>query len=144
MKLRHIPAAVIAAALAMTTHAGAAELTTKQVIEALRDAAPGALVDLSGKDLSDIDLSELDFSHADLSYANLFAADLTGADFSGTNLSHANLTRAIIIRANFTGANLSNASLYRPVTFSSEDAAPSETPILAGANFSGARLIVHL
>ena len=122
----------------------AADLTTRQVIEALQRAAPDAPADFAGLDLKFLDLSELDFSRADLSGADLRSANLTGANFAEADLSGVNLTRAIIIRANFAGANLSNASLYRPVTYSSVDAAPSEAPVFRGANLAGTRLVVHL
>ena len=132
--------AILAAAPAVE----AADLTTRQVIEALQRAAPDAPADFAGLDLKFLDLSELDFSRADLSGADLRSANLTGANFADADLSGVNLTRAIIIRANFSGANLSNASLYRPVTYSSVDAAPKEAPVFRGANFAGTRLVVHL
>ena len=116
----------------------------RQVIEALQRATPETPADFSGMDLKFLDLSDLDFGRANFAGADLRSANLTGANFADADLSGADLTRAIIIRADFSGADLSNANIYRPVTFSTEDAAPSETPIFRATKFSGARLIAHL
>ena len=62
----------------------AADLTTRQVIEALQRAAPDAPADFAGLDLKFLDLSELDFSHANLAGADLRSADLTGAKLCGS------------------------------------------------------------
>lgn len=139
--------AIVAAALLLLSFpwgASAGEITTKQVIEALQGAASGAPPDFAGADLKFLDLSDLDFSHANFSKADLRSADLTGANFADADLSGANLTRATIIRADFTGADLSNANIYRPVTFSSVDAAPSEAPVFRRTKFSGARIVIDL
>ena len=137
--------ASLLAILSATPAVEAADLTTRQVIEALRGAAPDAPADFSGKDLNFLDLSELDFRHADLSGADLRSANLTGANLAGADLSGANLTRTIIIRANFSGADLSDASALPAGHLFERGRRAHGGAGSSGARTSpGARLVVHL
>jgi len=120
--------------------AGAADLTVKQVVEALVKASPEQPADFAGRDLSLLDLSDIDFKKANLAGADLYGTDISHSNLSGTNLSGARLDRSVIIGADFAGANMSQASLLRPAAFSSFDILPVEAPRFVGANLAGARL----
>jgi uncharacterized protein YjbI with pentapeptide repeats len=122
--------------------AGAATMTVRQVIAALRGPHPA---DLAGKDLSRLDLADLDLSGANLAGANLFAADLTGARLVGANLAGANLDRAIIIKADFSKADLSGVTMFLPAASSMLGENPAvEAPRFRGANLTGAHLLAKL
>ena len=135
-------AAVLLGALAAPGPAGAASMTVRQVIAALRAGHPA---DLAGQDLSRLDLADLDLSGANLAGANLFGADLTGANLAGANLAGADLDRAIIIRADFSGADLSGVRMFLPAasTLLGENPA-AEAPRFRGTNMTGAHLLAHL
>src|SRR5690242_291649 len=113
---------VLVAALALPGLAYAADLTVRQVTQALVDASPDRPADFSHKDLSFLDLSGLDFKGADLAGANLYGADLSDADLSHARLAGATLDHTIIVRTNFSGADLSQASLYAPGAYSGVEA----------------------
>src|SRR5262249_53382267 len=121
-----------------------ADLTVRQVVEALVKATPERPADFSGKDLSFLDLSSLDFKGANLAGANLYGVDFTDANLSRSNLSGANLDHTTIIRTRFAGADLSRVSLFMASAFSTLEASADEAPSFAGANLSEARLVVRL
>jgi uncharacterized protein YjbI with pentapeptide repeats len=85
-----------------------------------RAADPNWRPDLAGADLSGVDLSGADLSGAVLTRVNLSRAHLWRAGLSGADLSGAGLS----------GAGLSGADLSRTAT---------ESVVITGANFSGAR-----
>ena len=131
---------LLTACLSAIPGATAADLTVKQVVEALVKASPEQPADFAGRDLSFLDLSDIDFKKANLAGANLYGTDLSHSNLSGTNLSGARLDRSTIIGANFAGADLTHASLLRPAAFSSFDILAAEAPRFVGANLAGARL----
>jgi uncharacterized protein YjbI with pentapeptide repeats len=138
--------ALLALALsgAAIPRSGAADLTVRQVTEALVAARPDRPAALAHHDLSRLDLSSLDFRGADLEGSDLTAADLTDADLSGARLAHARLDLAIVIRAKFVGADLSEASLVRLATSSGLEPDPGEAPSFVGANLSQAHVFARL
>jgi uncharacterized protein YjbI with pentapeptide repeats len=138
---RNVPPATISIAQG---GAQAADLTVRQVTEALFRAHSDEPPDFSRKDLSFLDLSGLDFKRANLAGANMYGVDLSDANLSGANLSGATLDHTIIIRTNFAGANLSGASVFAPAAFSSLEPSRAETPNFAGADLSGARIMARL
>jgi uncharacterized protein YjbI with pentapeptide repeats len=81
--------AVFAMSLLVDGSVEAADLTVRQVTEALVKARAGQPPDFSRKDLSFLDLSNLDFKQATLTGANLAGADLTEADLDGSVLKEA-------------------------------------------------------
>lgn len=121
-----------------------ADMTARQVTEALVRARPGASADFAGRDLRLLDLSGLDFKGARLTGADLFGVDLTMSDMARADLAGASLDRALIIKADFSNANMAGASLRRPSAFSSLAFDPAEAPRFPGANLSGARIIARL
>ena len=147
--VRAIPAAgfaviVLAASLALSAvPCLAAELTARDVTEAIFKATAAVPADFSGRKLEDLDLSGLDFKHARLPGADLYGADLSTADLSGVNLHGARLDRATIIRANFSGADLSGATLLRPNVFSGFGNDRSEVANFRGAHMSKVRIVAN-
>lgn len=155
------PRAAICLAAALTTAvfgaalpAGAADLTVRQLSEALFRASTAEPVDLSGKSLKLLDLSGVDFKAARLTGADMYGVDLTDARLAGADLGKAMLDRATLRRTDFTGAKLNGASL-RTLSISAElppnradaprfkNADLSEATIegrLDGADFTGANL----
>lgn len=121
-----------------------ADMTARQVTEALVRAKPNAAADFAGRDLRLLDLSGLDFKAARLTGADLFGADLAMSDLSRADLAGARLDRALILKADFSNANMAGASLLRPSVFSSMAFDPAEAPRFAGANLSRARIIARL
>jgi uncharacterized protein YjbI with pentapeptide repeats len=121
-----------------------ADMTVRQVTEALFRAMPNIAVDFAGRDLRQLDLSGLDFKGARLAGADLFGVDLAMSDLSRADLVGARLDRAIIIKADFSNANMVRASLQRPSAFSSLAFDPAEAPRFVGANLSRARIIARL
>lgn len=124
--------------------APAADMTARQVTEALVRAGPSAAADLAGRDLRSLDLSGLDFKGARLAGADLFGVDLTMSDLSRADLAGARLDRTLIIKADFSNANMAGASLLRPSVFSSLAFDPADAPRFSGANLSRARIIARL
>src|SRR5215468_12613082 len=82
-------------------HAIAADLTVKQVVEALVKASREQPAEFAGRDLSFLDLSDVDFKKANLAGADLYGTDLSHSNLSGTNLAGARLDRTTIIGADF-------------------------------------------
>lgn len=122
----------------------AADLTVKEVTEALVRATPGHPADLSNRNLAGLDLSGLDFSGARLAHADLTAADLSDANLSASDLRGARLDLAVVLRANFNDADLSGASLVRMAVSSGMEAQASEAPSFVRANLTGARIFARL
>lgn len=129
---------------ALPAGASAADISVREVTEALFRAAPSAPVDLARRDLSSLDLSGLDFKRARLGHANLFGANLAGADLSRADLSGARLDRAVLSGTNFTGASLRGASLLRPTVHSGLAFDRREAPWFAGADLTGVRITARL
>jgi uncharacterized protein YjbI with pentapeptide repeats len=124
--------------------AAAADLTVREVTEALMRADPLHPADFSHRDLSRLDLSGLDFTGANLEGADLYGADLTEAKFTGSRLIGARLDLAVVIRTSFAGADLSRARLVRLAASSTLEPRPDEAPSFAGANLSGATIFARL
>ena len=127
-----------------TSGAAAADLTVREVTEALVRARPGHPADFSHRDLSRLDLSGLDFGGANLEGADLYGVDLTDANLAGSRLVGVRLDLAVVIRTSFVGADLSHARLVRLAAFSTLEPRPDEAPSFAGANLSGARIFSRL
>ncbi len=144
MTIRNLPLAALAASVVLSTDAAAADMTVRQVTEALVKATVQAPADFSGKNLAGLDLSDLDFHGADLAQADLSATDLTDADFSQSNLTGARLDHAVVIRTNFAGANLSHASLTFLGTSTGLEMRAGEGPNFAGADLSEAHIFARL
>lgn len=139
-----IVAGGLLAGTAGMTSAVAADMTARQIVQALQQTPPGAQVDVSGRDLSRLDLSGVDFKKARLAGADLFGADLTAANLSGADLAHVRLDRATLIRADFSGANLEGATLMRPSNFTDFSFKAGEAPRFQGARLKGVRMIARL
>src|SRR5690242_835248 len=135
---------LLAATIAVAGRVSAADLTVRQVVEALTSASVDGPPDFSRKDLSFLDLSGLDFRRVKLAGANLYGADLTNADFSGADLAGAILDHSVIVHADFAGADLSRASVFLPAAFSSLEPSPAEAPNFTGANLSATRIMARL
>lgn len=118
----------------------AADLTARQLTEALFKASSGQPLDFAGKDLSLLDLAGLDFKGAGLAHANMFGTDLTRSNLTGANLTGVRLDRAVMLSADFSGANLAGASLLRPSVNIMLDKNRADAPKFAGANLRGIRL----
>lgn len=141
------PSATLAIALVLAASsrvAAAADLTVRQMTEALVEADAAHPLDMPRKDLRLLDLSGLDFKRARLQGSDLFGADLTGADLSGTDLSGARLDRAVVIRSDFTGAKLQNATIMRPTVFTDLRLDRADAPRFTNADLSGARITARL
>ena len=141
---RALVAAGLVAAALLGTGAVAADMTVRQVTEALVKATAEAPADFSGKNLAGLDLSDLDFHGANLAGADLSATDLSDADFSRSNLAGARLDRAVVIHTNFAGANLSHASLTFLATSTGREVRDGEGPNFTGADLSEARIFARL
>jgi uncharacterized protein YjbI with pentapeptide repeats len=137
-------AAIVALAILVPRPAFAADLTAREVTEALVRARSGAPADFSGKDLRFLDLAGLDFGRARLNKAALFGVDLTDANLRGADLSGARLDRAIIIRTDFSEANLTDAIMLRPTVYTTLAADWSDAPKFTGANMRGFRAMAQL
>jgi uncharacterized protein YjbI with pentapeptide repeats len=122
----------------------AADLTAREVTEALVRARSGSPADFSGKDLRFLDLAGLDFGGARLAHAALFGVDLTDANLRGADLSGARLDRAIIIRTDFSGANLTGAIMLRPTVYTTLAADWSDAPKFTEADMRGFRAMAQL
>lgn len=152
MRGRHVRDAglTMAAAIAALALLGtqrptlAADLTAREVTEALVRARSGPPADFSGKDLRFLDLAGLDFGGARLANAALFGVDLKDANLRGADLSGARLDRAIIIRTDFSSADLSNAIMLRPTVYTTLAADWSDAPKFTGANMRGFRAMAQL
>jgi uncharacterized protein YjbI with pentapeptide repeats len=128
----------------MSVVGSAADLSVREVTEALFRAAPSAPVDLARRDLSSLDLSGLDFKRARLGGANLFGANLSGANLTGADLAGARLDRAVLTGTDFSGASLRGASLLRPTVHSGLAFDRREAPWFAGADLAGIRITARL
>jgi len=137
-----LAAAVAFCACSLTAHA--ADLTARQMTEALVKADAANPLDLTRKELRLLDLSGLDFKRARLQGSDLFGVDLTAADLSGVDLSGARLDRAVVIRSNFSGAKLQNATLLRPTVFTDLRYDRADAPRFTNADLSGARITARL
>lgn len=133
-----------AVALLAGPPADAADLTVREVVQALRTARAGQVVSLSGRDLSFLDLSGLDFRAAQMREANLHGADLTGANFRNADLSGAKLDRATIVGTDFSGAKLARAVMRLPHTATTPGFDRRNAPRFAGADLSQSRLVIRL
>lgn len=122
----------------------AADMTARQIVQALQQTDAGVPLDVSGKDLGGLDLSGVDFKKARLAGADMFGVDLTGSDLSGADLTGVRLDRATLINANFSGANLEGATLMRPSNFTDFTFKAGEAPRFPGARLAGVRLIARL
>lgn len=120
-----------------------AEMTARQMTEALVKADPAQPLDLMAKDLRLLDLSGLDFKRARLQRSDLFGVDLSGADLSGVDLSGARLDRAVVIHADFSDAKLQNASILRPTVYTDMRFDRSEAPRFVRADLSGSRVFAR-
>lgn len=128
----------------MPIEGSAADLSVREVTEALFRAAPSVPVDFARRDLSSLDLSGLDFKRARLGGADLFGVDLSGANLTGTDLAGARLDRAVLTGTDFSGASLRGASLLRPTVYSSLGFDRREAPSFAGADLTGIRITARL
>ncbi len=122
----------------------AADISVREVAEALFRARAGEPVDLGGRSFEGLDLAGLDFKGARLTGADLFGTDLTRARLAGANLDGVRLDRATVIRADFTGASLKGAMLRSLTVFSTVDPDPADAPRFAGANLSDVHLVARL
>lgn len=130
--------------LLLAMPAAAADMTARQMTEALVKADAARPLVLDAKDLRLLDLSGLDFKHARMQRADLFGVDLTASDLSGTDLSGARLDRAVVIRSNFSGAKLQNATLMRPTVYTDLKFDRAEAPRFTNADLSGTRITARL
>lgn len=121
----------------------AADMTAREVTQAVFNAAPGRAIDLSGRKLDGLDLAGLDFKRALLAGADLTGTDLTGANLTGVDLAGAHLDRATLIGADLSGADLTGATILRPAVFSSLDNNRSEAPRFHGANLTDVRIVAN-
>lgn len=134
-------AIVLAATAGLST---AAEMTARQMTEALVKADTAHPLQFARKDLRLLDLSGLNFKRARLQGADLFGVDLTESDLSGTDLSGARLDRAVVIRSDFSGAKLQNATIMRPTVYTDLRFDRAEAPRFTNADLSGARITARL
>ena len=128
-------------------HAGgvmAGELNVDEMQAELDAATPEQPADFSGHDLSRLDLSGMDLSGVNLAGANLSNARLENTNLEGANLLGANLDGAWLIGANFANANLQEIHLFGPVVARGLEPSREQSPVFAGADFSGARVIAKL
>ena len=123
------------------TPSHAADVTVREVAQALFRAKPGEKVDYSARNLTKLDLSGLDFKGALLTGADLYGADFTNASLKGVDLSRTRLDRAIVTRADFSGANFAGATLLRPTIFTSLAFDRADSPRFAGANLRQIRVL---
>ena len=121
-----------------------AQVSLREISEALARATPEHPIDFAGRDLSYLNLSGLNLAQARLAGADLHGADLTDANLSRADLAGANLDHAVIIRANFGAANLPHASLRGLAAYSTLEPLAAEAPNFAGANLSGAAIYFRL
>lgn len=121
-----------------------ADLTVRDITNALYKVRPGERLDYSGKDLTYLDLSGLDFKGASLAHTDLYGTDFTSANLKGADLSGARLDRSVLIKADLSGANLLGATIYRPTIYSDLSSNPADAPRFAGANLTGARFQAEL
>ena len=124
--------------------AEAAALTRADVVAAIRAAGPGHPINLSGRSLAGADLSGLDLRGANLAHADLYNVKLDDANLTGADLAGDRLDLAWLMRTNLTRADLSHVLLHGPITAPGMEDMPKLAPILAGADFSGARIIARL
>lgn len=128
-------------------HAGgvlAGELSVDDVQARIDTATPEEPADFSGRDLSRLDLSGLDLSGVNLAGADLTNARLEDTRLAGANLNGANLNGTWLIGADFSNADLSGAQLFGPVVAQGLEASREQSPLFAGTDFSGARVIARL
>lgn len=137
-------ASALSLGLVCSGPAWAADISVREIAEALFRAPPGVPVDLASRDLGFLDLSGLDFKAATLTGSNLYGADITAADLRHADLSRTVLDRATIVRADFSGANLTEALIRLPQSAGSPHFDKSAAPRFAGANLSHARLVARL
>ncbi|MES1927160.1 pentapeptide repeat-containing protein [Salinisphaera sp. T31B1] len=134
----------IAVAIGHVGGALADELTADEIQGELDAATPEQPADFSGHDLSRLDLSGMDLSGANLAGANLSNARLQDTKLIGANLKGANLDGAWLIGADFSNANLQNAHMFGPVVAQGLEPSREQSPVFAGADLSGARVIAKL
>lgn len=134
----------LAIAAAMMAPALAADVSVREVSEALFKASETSPVDFAGRDLSELDLAGLNFKGARLSGVNFYGADLSDVSLAGADLKAARLDRATITRAEFSSANLEGATLLRPSVFSGLAPDVREAPRFLGARLAKARIFGRL
>ncbi len=122
----------------------AEHLTVNAVKHELAAATPEQPADFSGQNLTGLDLSGLNLTGANLAGANLSNARLVHTNLTGANLSGATLVGVWLIGANFTRANLSRTHLLSPVVAHGLKTSTKQSPVFAGADFRGARVIANL
>ncbi len=140
------PLTILAAVIALgaTWPAAAADISVREVADALFRARAGQPIDLGGRSLEGLDLAGLDFKGARLSGADLFGTDLTRTRLVGANLEGVRLDRAIVIRADFTGARLKGAMLRSLTVFSTVDPDPADAPRFKGADLTDTHIVARL
>lgn len=121
-----------------------ADLTIRQITQALHKAGPGERLDYSDHDLTYLDFSGIDFKSAILKGSDLYGADFTGANLKGSDLSGTRLDRTVLIRADLSGANLTNATILRPTVFTDLSQNITEGPKFSGATLRGIRVSLYL
>ena len=145
LTLRHFTAALtVLGATGLSAPLLAADVSVREVADALFRSRAGERVDLGGRSLEGLDLAGLDFRGARLSGADMFGTDLTQSSLAGANLDGVRLDRATVIRTDFTGASLKGAMLRSLTVFSTVDPDPSDAPRFTGANLSDAHIVARL
>lgn len=128
----------------MASAAMAADISAREVAEALFKSAQDAPADLSDRSLAGLDLAGLDFKGARLTGSDLFGADLTRTRLNGANLEGAKLDRATVSYTDFSGAKMKGATLRSLTVFSDLEPNPREAPRFKGTDLSGAEIIARL
>lgn len=145
MEMKRISAVIFSAlALAAPSEAWAADVSAREVTEALFRSAASGPVDYTGKNLSFLDLAGLDFKRATLAGVDLSGSDLTSANLTGSNLAGARLDRASLARANFSGANMKGVSLRTVAAHTTSEPNLADAPVFAGADLSDAHIASRL
>jgi uncharacterized protein YjbI with pentapeptide repeats len=149
-----VAAALLAATLSFGTTAIAADelmapvgpdadVTIRQITQALHKAKPGERLDYSNHDLTYLDFSGIDFKETIFKGSDLYGADFTGANLKGSDLSGARLDRTVLIKADLSGANLTGATILRPTVFTDLSNNTTEGPKFSGANLRRIRVSIY-
>lgn len=130
--------------LAAASPIRAADISVREIAEALFRSRGHEAVDLTGRSLEGLDLAGLDFTGARLAGADLFGTDLTRTRLVGADLAGVRLDRAIVTRADFTGASLKSAKLRSLTVFPTVEPDPADAPRFVDADLTDADIVARL